>query len=429
MSNIVIFGMGKTGNSLKRLLENKHNLWLFDDNPNKSSLKFSDIPLEAIDEVIVSPGVNYRNPIVKEFKKKNIPVIGELQYCFENCNSPCISVTGTNGKTTVTQLINYILNQNGIQGLLLGNGGKPFSEYLSCIKPDNIVVLESSSFQLENFASFSPYISVFTNLHFDHLDYHETYNNYIEAKCNNFTHQTKEQFAIFNLDDANVTELSKRCIANKLFYSVDKECNCYLKKNTVCIDINGNMQYAESSYLDKLSLFNKSNVLCALLVCSLLGVNLSSALEAVSSFTYDKHRTEFAGKKENVIFVDDSKATNLHATLAAIDSIQGNLALILGGSDKGYSFDILFKNTDKIKFVAAIGETANNIFSAACKNNFNDIIICDNLHDAVCKCYESIRQDGGTVLLSPACASFDMFSGYAERGELFCKIAEEICNA
>ncbi|MBR2974151.1 MAG: UDP-N-acetylmuramoyl-L-alanine--D-glutamate ligase, partial [Clostridia bacterium] len=324
MSDIVIYGAGKTGMALKSLLQH-NDVAIYDDVPSKCS---GVVDWEKVKLVITSPGIAPTSKFVAQCRQRGVKVVGELQFCYWLCNNPIVSVTGTNGKTTVTQLIKHMMEACNKKCSLLGNGGTPFSQNIAHLEDDTIVVLESSSFQLDDCVDFAPNVSAFTNLAPDHLDYHQSYANYVEAKCNNFVHQKDNQWAIFNMDDANVVELSTKCKAGKLYFSTIKPCNCYYKDGYVIVDFQGTMQKVkfESSY----SQHNLSNVLCAALCVAALGLDVKQALQNIADFKFDKHRLQFVASVNGVRFVDDSKATNLHAVISALHSIEGKACLILG---------------------------------------------------------------------------------------------------
>lgn len=423
MANIIIYGTGVTGQALYNRLCGNNNIWLYDDNPTKSSVAMLDIPYDCIDVCIVSPGIPNGAPLLLELQDRGVPVMGEWQYCSRLCGDKVVSVTGTNGKTTITEMIHHILTAVGIDSALLGNGGTPWSSDIGC--GNRVTVLESSSFQLERSDSFCPYISVLSNISSDHLAYHGNMDNYIASKCNNFVGQDGNQWALFNLDDNTVMSLTNRCSAMAITYSVDNNnANCYILDN--CVVLNMKDSYScDMGVLVSYCRHNKSNALCALLVCSILGVSVLDGIEALATYRVDSHKLQQVCVHNGITYIDDSKATNISATLSAVASIEGDIALILGGSSKGYSFDELIYNLPaNVVCIAVLGDTAGDIL-ASCYKYGRHCTICANMTTAVICCQQTLCIEG-TVLLSPACASFDQYANYIERGEHFASVVTKV---
>lgn len=424
MTDIVIYGRGKTGQSLHRLLQKQcKKAIFFDDN------RGFDRPYQFSKNttVIVSPGVKPTAKGLLLAKSCGAKIVGELEYCFPLCKSPCVSVTGTNGKTTTCQLIYRILQSCNKSAYLLGNGGVPFARHVLDCSADDIVVLESSSFQLYHCNNFAPKVSLFTNLAVDHLDYHNSMADYSLAKQNNFLHQQNDCFAIFNADDKNTLALSRKSRCNTLFYSTTNvNANCYIKDNKVVLNLFGKVQKCFAKPLFQMFEHNRSNCLGAILACAVFGVTLRDCLQAISTFACPDHRMQVVDSFCNVTFVDDSKGTNVHATVSACKCIKGNLALILGGSQKGYCFDDIFINLPtSVKYVCASGQTAVDI--ADCGKKYGKTVdIFDDLKGCVQSSFDALKNVGGTVLMSNACASFDKFSGYAQRGNYFRQLVGEL---
>lgn len=425
MSDIVIYGRGKTGQSLyKMLLQQGKEAVFYDD--AKGFDEGGAFEKDSL--VILSPGVKPYSSGVIQALNVGSRLTSELEYCFSYCSGKCISVTGTNGKTTVCEMIYRLLQSGGLPCKLLGNGGVPFSSQALQVDSDELVVLESSSFMLMNSVKFAPYVSVFTNVAEDHLDYHKTYENYIQAKINNFVRQ-KEGYAIFNADDDSVRELSELCRCKKLSYSVSStDADCFFDGENVVVRLDGTVAKAPAKYLRGYVKHNLYNALGAILAAYCVGVSVEISAQALSSFRVQPHRMQVSACVDGVTFVDDSKATNVHAALSAIEEYKGqNLALILGGSDKGESFDRLFAAlSSNARAVTASGDTAAKI--AACGKKYGvEVVVFDDIRQAVDYCYKNIKNcGGGVVLMSNACASFDKFRDYAERGEYFNNAVKEL---
>ena len=369
--------------------------------------------------VIASPGVAPYAKGMVEAQRRGAKIVGELEFCFPYCNGKCISVTGTNGKTTTCEMIYHVLKNSGAKTRLLGNGGTPFSSQVLDVKRDEIIVLESSSFQLKDCVDFAPYISVFTNLACDHINYHKSFADYASAKEKNFTNM-RHGVAIFNKDDENVVKIAEKCACKKMFYSLEnKDSNCYYDGTNVVLKNDGNLHKVKAEFLANFARHNLSNSLAAICACYVLGFSLEKAVECLQNYQLLPHRLQRVAIIDGVTFIDDSKATNVHATVSAVKCFTDSLALILGGSDKGESFDAIFDNLQpNVKVVVAVGQTANAIQTCGASHGV-EVEVLGDLKQAVTYCYEKFRHSKGVVLMSNACASFDSFGSYAERGDYF----------
>lgn len=426
MSDIIIYGRGKTGKALHKMTEKLGFSPVFYDDACGFD---AEDKFEKNKLVVASPGVKPTAHGMILAKGVGARIVGELDFCFPYCKSKCVSVTGTNGKTTTCQIIHHILSNAGVSTRLLGNGGVPFSSQVLDILSDEVTVLESSSFQLDNAQSFSPYISVLTNVAPDHLDYHESFPDYVKAKCNNFCHQEPTAYAVFNADDENALEISASSNAYTLYYSTSNRfANCYYENGTVHLNVGEKSVNYVCEQLSTFAKHNLSNALCGILVCYLLGVGVEKSCQSVATYKFLPHRLQTVKRFNGVTFVDDSKATNVHATVSALSCFENiPLALILGGSDKGCSFDDIFVNLkSNVKFVCAVGQTAERINQTA-KKYFVNVRVCENYKQALAACYRKIKKIGGVVLMSNACASFDQFGGYDQRGDYFVQLVEELC--
>lgn len=426
MTDIIIYGRGKTGVALQKMTNSLGigSVFYDDERGFDEGGCFSENSV-----VVTSPGVKPAAKGMQLAKKNGATIVSELDFCFPYCESPCVSVTGTNGKTTTCQMIFHILAQAGKSARLLGNGGVPFSSEVLQTQPHEITVLESSSFQLANTQNFAPRISLLTNIAPDHLDYHGSLDEYIKAKRNNFCHQKGCDFAIFNADDPLALQVSADSPAFTLYYSVcNPNANCYYQNKVLHLNFNGqqvNYGY-DLTYLPK---HNLSNLLGAILACYLLGVSVNDSCKYAESYRFLPHRLQTVARINGVTFVDDSKATNVHATVSALQCFENvPLALILGGSDKGCAFDDVFLNVHtNVRAICAVGETSERIAETAQKY-FVSVKKCADYKQAVEFCYRRMKNIGGVVLMSNACASFDLFSGYSERGDYFAKLVGELCR-
>ena len=423
MSDLVIYGKGKTGQSLLKMMKRLgKKAILYDDATGfDGSGQFDSDTL-----VVVSPGVLPDAKGLQLARESGARIVGELEFCFPYCKGRCISVTGTNGKTTTCEMIYHVLKNNDVQTRLLGNGGTPLSSQVLDVEENEIVVLESSSFQLKDCENFAPFVSLFTNLASDHLNYHKSMKEYGEAKIKNFA-KMRHGVGIFNNDDPWVRQISEKCRCKKMFYSLDNSlANCYYVNKKVVIKDCENQYEIEAEFLAEYARHNLSNALGAILACYCVGIHAQNAVEALKSYQLLPHRLQKVADFGGVSFIDDSKATNVHATVSAINSFVKELALILGGSDKGESFDPIFESMKgNVKAVVAVGQTANSICKCGKKYGIN-VVVLDDIKDAVIYCYNALKLTHGVVLMSNACASFDKFSGYAERGDYFQKVVKEL---
>lgn len=423
MTDIVVYGRGKTGQSLYELLElqGKSAVYYDDVTDFDKSIEF-----DSNTTVLLSPGVKPYAFGLQQAIKANAQVVSELDYCYSLCKGKCISVTGTNGKTTTCEMIYHILQATHFPTFLLGNGGIPFSSHVLDVDKDNVVVLESSSFQLQHCKVFAPYVSVFTNFACDHLDYHRSMQEYAQAKTNNFINQ-KEGYAIFNFDDKLVMTLSQNCSCSILTYSVDNVlANCYLQGDNIVLTLNRKTECVNADYIKQYALHNVSNALAAILACACFGISAQISVNALQDYVFLPHRMQYFATIGIVDFVDDSKATNVHATVSALNCFSRNVALILGGSNKGEQFDEIFlKPRHNLVKVVAVGETAPLIIKCAAKYGIS-VEKCSDIRLAAIECYRFLQNQGGVVLMSNACASFDSFSGYAQRGDFFQKVVGEL---
>lgn len=425
MSSIVIYGRGKTGKSVANLLSLQGKRFVFYDDTSQYDLNKVFLPGSV---VITSPGVS---PCAKGlFFAKNLgcKIISELDFCWQLCKAPIISVTGTNGKTTTCQMIYHIFDKVGKKSWLLGNGGVPFSQRVLDVTTDDVVVLESSSFQLDSCKSFCPQVSLLTNVDCDHLNYHKTQRNYVYAKSKNSKLQGNGQYAVFNLDDVQSRQIADDCHCAKIFFSICKPCYCFFDKQTSTVFCNGKSEVVP--FFAKMPKHDVSNALGAICACTLFGISLNSCILALSSYVSLPHRLQIVDCFDNVTFVNDSKATNVHATVSALSNFKReNLALIVGGSDKNETFDKLFCNMkNNVKIVVAVGQTARRLYFCAQKYGVN-VVVVDNLINAVKLCYKTMSSCGGVVLMSNACASFDHYDSYQQRGNDFVNVVGEIKSA
>ncbi len=385
--------------------------------------------IDGLSFIVISPGISEDICLVKHAKEKGVKVIGELELGTRKILSEIIAVTGTNGKTTTTSLIYFLLKDYNRKSFVGGNIGVPVSSFSARTKQGDIVVLECSSFQLETIENFKPKIAIILNVTEDHLNRHKTMENYISCKMNITKNQDENDYLLINADSEILMENLPKTRAKILYFSTRKKvCGCYIRNG--CIYFNDNNCEEKLASLKNIKLVgehNLSNILASCLAVYLVTKN-KEVLKSISQFEGVSHRLEYVKTIHGVKFYNDSKATNIDSTLVAVSSFKEDINLILGGSDKGYEFDKLFANLPKnVKNIAIFGQTKQKIAKSAKKFKFKNYYICDTLKDCVKICF-TLSKPSDVILLSPACASFDHFSSYEERGNVFKKIVGEIAG-
>ncbi len=372
------------------------------------------------DYVVVSPGVPLDIPILREAQNRGIPLFSEIEVAFWLTDAKIVGVTGSNGKTTTTTLVGEILKEDKKESHVGGNIGIPFSSLVEKVPKEAIIVLELSSFQLERIEEFRPYISAVLNITSDHLDRYPDLKSYIDAKLRILENQTDADFAVLNADDKNSMELALYSSSKKIFFSTEKELEigAFVKEGTLLYKMNGkDERIIEIKDIGIKGPHNLSNAAAACAICGILQASPISMRLALKRFTGVEHRLEELATVSGVKFVNDSKATNVESVWYALQSVEGPIILIAGGKDKGGDFSKLKELAkNRVKALILIGEAREKIGGAL--SDLVSTFYCDSLEEAVESSFKK-AQAGDTVLLSPACASFDMFKDYQHRGEVF----------
>ncbi|MCG0274725.1 MAG: UDP-N-acetylmuramoyl-L-alanine--D-glutamate ligase [Thermosediminibacteraceae bacterium] len=388
-------------------------------------LVFGDHPLSLladIDLIVVSPGVPSDIPLLDEAKRRGILVVSELELGYWFTKAPIIAVTGTNGKTTTTTLIGEILKNDGKNIAVAGNIGTPLIQEADKNGQKDYIVVEVSSFQLENILYFKPKVSVILNITEDHLNRHKTFENYIEAKARILENQDEGDFAVLNYDDPIVSTLAKRARSKVVFFSRKEELSkgVYVKNGVIVIKENGAIYpILEAKELGIKGSHNLENALAAVAVAWITKTNLNNLAETLKDFRGVEHRLEYVDTIDGVKFINDSKGTNPDAAIKALEAVEGPVILIAGGYDKKVDFRPFVRSFfGKVKKVVLIGETADQIEQTARGEGFFEVEKASSMYEAV-KIAKKSAEPGDTVLLSPACASWDMFSSFEERGRVF----------
>ena len=374
------------------------------------------------DVVMKSPGIPDKSSIVKELKAKQIPVISEIEFAFPYTNAITIGITGSNGKTTTTMLIYHLLKSAGLNAGLGGNIGKSFAWQVAENDFD-IYVLELSSFQLDGCFEYKPHIAILLNISPDHLDRYEyKYENYIASKFRITQKQDENDFFIFDDDDEAIIEWFKnnKTKAQLIPFSITKqlESGASLNKTNMKIKIQNDEFIMDTMDIALEGKHNLKNAMAATSVAQLLKIRKETIKLSMSNFEGVPHRLEKVLKIENVQYINDSKATNVNATYYALDSMTAPTVWIVGGVDKGNDYtELMSLVREKVKAIICLGIDNKKIIDTF--GNVVDIMIeVDDIEDAV-KLAQRIAEKGDTVLLSPCCASFDLFKNYEDRGNQF----------
>ncbi len=374
------------------------------------------------DVVMKSPGIPDKAPIIKKLLEKQITVISEIEFASQFTNAITIGITGSNGKTTTTSLTYHILKQAGLNVGLGGNIGKSFAWQVA-EENYEVYVLELSSFQLDGIINYKPHIAIITNISPDHLDrYDYKFQNYIDSKFRITMNQTEEDYLIYDADDEAINEWlqNNKVKAQLIPFSISKsvENGAFLNNNTMEININEEEFLMETTQIALEGKHNMKNAMAATSVAQLMKIRKQTIRESLSNFQGVEHRLEKVLKIQNVQYINDSKATNVNATFFALDSVTTPTVWILGGVDKGNDYtELMALVHEKVKAIICLGVDNKKIIDAF--GNVVDMMVeVDNMHDAV-NTARHIAEKGDTVLLSPACASFDLFQNYEDRGNQF----------
>ena len=376
----------------------------------------------SADMVMKSPGIPDKAPIVKQLREKGIRVISEIEFAGQYTDATIVGITGSNGKTTTTMLTHHLLKEGGLNVGLGGNIGKSFAWQVAESDHD-VYVLELSSFQLDGIETFRPHIAVITNISPDHLDrYDYKYENYIASKFRITMNQTDKDYLIVEADDEATQNWLKnnKINAELIPFSLTQtfEKGAYLKQNTMEININEEEFIMETGQVSLEGKHNLKNAMAAASVARLMGIRKATIRESLSNFQGVEHRLEKVLKIQNVQYINDSKATNVNATFFALESMTAPTVWIVGGVDKGNDYhELMPLVNEKVKAIICLGVDNSKIIDAF--GNVVDMMVeVDNMTDAV-RTAQRLAEKGDTVLLSPACASFDLFESYEDRGRQF----------
>lgn len=435
--NILLVGLAKTGISTIKHLNKLGAKVVVNDIKDKDKLKgildelsnlnnveyilgYHPENVDDIDMAVVSPGVPLDLPFILKLKSKNIEIIGEVELAYRLSQNPMfIGITGTNGKTTTTSLVGEIFKKANIDTYIVGNIGNPVIDTVDTANENSVLVTELSSFQLESIDTFKPHVSAILNFTEDHLNRHHTMEAYMEAKARIFKNQDEKDFCVLNYDDKDVKSLSDNVKAKKIFFSRKKslDCGIYLDEdNNIIINIDKKIKLLNKDELSLPGNHNLENCMAAAAIAYVSNIDIDVIREVLKTFAGVEHRQEFVRNLNGIMFVNDSKATNPDSSIKAIESYNRPIILIAGGMDKQSSFDeFLDVAKENVYALVLLGETAQRIKECAQNKGFDNITVVKDMKEAVNASYQ-IAKDGDVVLLSPACASWDMYKSFEVRG-------------
>lgn len=382
---------------------------------------------EMCDVLVLSPGIPVDHALPVSFRRAGKRIIGESELGALALRCPVVAVTGTNGKTTTVTMLENVFRTAGKNAIACGNVGKPITSCLKELGEEGIAVAEISSFQLETLTSLRPHVAVVLNISEDHLNRHYNMENYVFLKSRLIKNSTESEYAVLNFDDPVVRGFKDKTKAVVEWFSLkEKVDGAYLENNWLCYNGERIMNRDELPLDGE---HNVANALAVLAAAKIMGIGNASIIAAFKSFRGIRHRLEKIGSVGSVTFIDDSKATNVDSAIKAIESVKGETVLLVGGKDKGYSYESLFEAVKRSSVVHTVlyGENAFRILDAAVKSGFTSVTLCRPFDLAVRVAYLTAKR-GQNVLLSPASASFDAFKNYEERGDKFRDIYKTILS-
>lgn len=382
------------------------------------------------DLLVVSPGVPLQIAPIRQAYEAGIPVIGEVELAFllKAGGVEIYAITGTNGKTTTTALLQFIMETAGKKAYSGGNIGIPLTALLDQLE-EGVIAVEMSSFQLDTSIDFRPHICGLLNITPDHLDRHGSMESYIAAKAKIFARQDSSDYAIFNYEDESLRKMAEFCPSQVIFFSSERilEEGAFVEDGTITVRLNSKRQpICPVAELLLRGRHNLENILCAVLMAYIGGAQTEAIRLALKTFKGVRHRMEEVAVHNGIIYINDSKATNPESVMRALESFSEPIILIAGGRNKGSQFNILAQYIKaKVKELILLGEAKQDLKAAVIDAGFENIHEVEGLEAAVAKSYELARK-GDVVMLSPACASWDMFANYEQRGDLFCEAVRSI---
>ena len=437
--NILIVGMARSGMASAKTMRklgahvymndsksanelNKEIKELESDGVNFYLGESPDALLPQMDMIVVSPGVPLDAPFVSKATKLGLAVVGEMELAYRLCSAPIIAITGTNGKTTTTTLVGRIIEAGGYTTHVVGNIGIPFIDKVLDIDKNDVVVVEASSFQLESVDRFKPHIGAILNITEDHLDRHKTMEKYMHIKGRIFENQDTTDYMVINADDYKLKGFIPLIQGEVVMFgrNTQQTPGVWIEEGHIVMDMGRGKEkicLVEDVFIP--GAHNLENALAATAISGIMDIAPEIIGEILKTFKGVSHRIEFVDNIEGVNFYNDSKGTNPDAAIKAIQAMRGHTIVIAGGMDKGTSFDSFIEAfDDKVIHMVVLGETADKLILTARRRGFSNIHRVNSIEEAVLKAF-SLATQGENILLSPACASWDMFASYEERGEVF----------
>lgn len=449
-NKFAVFGMGRSGIAAANLLARRGKQVLASDTRTLDEMSDVAAQLEegvklvgggnivgSAEVVVVSPGLKPRLAVFEELRERDMPAISEIELASAATEARILAITGTDGKSTTTVLTGHILEHAGVECVVGGNLGTPLCALVDEVSADGVIVAEVSAFQLWTTHQFAPKAFGLTNIAFDHLDYFDSYDEYVEAKRRVMKNAGAASWGVFNAEDEHIQNWQHGYEGRAIAYGLSKEAveeaddALWLANGALWARNHGGeatQWLANTAALPIAGAHNMLNLMCAAGLAQAVGVSIEQAAEAATTFKALPHRMEYVGEVDGVKFYDDSKATNVHAALAGLRSVEGDLVAIVGGVDKGLELteliDFLKEREAPVVLIGQIRERIGTELLAAGYPE-RDIFTADSLAQAVQKAHK-LAKPTGTVSLSPACSSFDMFDSYAHRGDVFQEVVRQL---
>ncbi|CDO02324.1 UDP-N-acetylmuramoylalanine--D-glutamate ligase [Oceanobacillus picturae] len=432
-SNVLVLGLARSGTAAANvLLENSKSVRINDmhakeDDETVEELKSKGAEvilgthplhvLDGIDIIVKNPGIPYDNIILAEAMKRDIPIITEIELAGQLADGEIIAITGSNGKTTTTTLTTEMLSESSLAVKVAGNIGLVATEIAQTVERDESLVLELSSFQLLGIQRFKPSIAVLLNIFEAHLDYHKTMENYMGAKFNIFRNQTETDYLVYNADDTKIVTAIEKAPSIKVPFSVTQRL-----PNGAWMD-QDYLYYREEKVMPIADIVlvgahNLENILAAIAAAKLRGATNEGIYKVLTTFSGVKHRLQFVDNIKQRLFYNDSKATNMLATQKALSSFKQPVILLAGGLDRGNDFQALLPYLKHVKGLVVFGQTAEKLKKLGEQADITNIVAAEDVEDAVVKAYQASAEED-VILLSPACASWDQYRTFEERGDMF----------
>lgn len=439
--DVLVLGLAKSGYTAAKLLHQLGAKVTVNDRSNlkedEKALELKGIGINIVDGghpeglitesltmVVKNPGIPYNNPLIVKAITQSIPVITEVELASQISEAEFIGITGSNGKTTTTMLLGEMMKGSRLKPIVAGNIGTVMSEVAQEANKYNVIVAELSSFQLMGIEEFHPHVAIILNLFEAHLDYHGTLEAYGRAKARITLNQTADDILIYNADQPIFDDLLNNSKAIKIPVSISGKVRtgAYLLDDALYFRDD---KIIDSELMSLKGLHNRENALAAIAAAKAYDVPTEYLKNVLSSFSGVEHRLAFIAEKSGRLFYNDSKATNILATSRALDAFQQPVILLAGGLDRGNSFDALIPSLDHVKAVVTFGETKEKIKEAAVNAGIKAIYSVENVEEAVPVAYNQ-SVEGDVILLSPACASWDQYRSFEERGDMFIKAVHKL---